>query len=126
VVEVGDRGVDEARVSATESVEQCKGVRIKLGDALEDLFVDMVHIGAILEGYVVVLAYLGGEPAERRHYRFAVIGLAVMLLNVYPKILDVYGVANPAQFGSYGRTVAHQVSEDVALDVFGQIVVKVA
>ena len=48
--ESGDGGFDEALVSTAEAVEQREGVRIKLGDAFEDLFLDMVHVGEFREG----------------------------------------------------------------------------
>jgi hypothetical protein len=86
----------------------------------------MVHVGAILKGCVVVLAYLGGEPLERRHDSFTVIGLAFILLDVYSSALDVHGIASLVQLSLYGFGVAYQVSEGVAVDVFGYITGEVA
>jgi hypothetical protein len=116
-----DRGFNEAFVSATESVEQGKGVRVKLGDALEDLFFDMVCVGVILQGYVVVVAYVGDEPLERRRGSFTVIGLAFILFDVYLQALDVNGIVNLVQFSLYGLDVAYQASESVAFSEFDHI-----
>ena len=79
----------------------------------------------MLEGHVVVIVYLGGEPFERRHGSCTVIGLAFILLDVYPQVLDVHGIADLVQLTLYSFGVTYQGLKGRALGVFGQMLGKV-
>jgi hypothetical protein len=86
----------------------------------------MVHVGIAFGRYGIVLARLDGEPLECVDDPCAVIGLAIELLNVYPKPLDVHGVVNHVQLRPDSCGVGQQCLEDLAVDVVRHILGEVS
>lgn len=100
VLEPADGRFDEVLVAVTVRIEQDKSVGAQFGDALENLFFDIVHVGEVLKWHVIVVSRLGGEPFERVHNPYAVIGLAIELFDMHPKALDVQWCSEPRPVAS--------------------------
>ena len=117
-------GVHEADLAGAEVVQGHKDIRMQLGDQVEDLRLDVVHVGPLRQLDPVVLHGSLLELGKGFRDLGAVVGLAVVLADLDAVAPDVDAVPDPGETLLEAADLADEQGEALGVGVVREVLAK--